>query len=58
MSDPRKVAAVAVIVFDVILVVIIGQWVSTDAIAVVVGVVCGVVASIPTSLLIMAVSGE
>ena len=54
----KKVAIAAVIVFAVTLAVIIGQRMSTEAMAVVVGVACGVVASIPTSLLILAVSNR
>jgi hypothetical protein len=54
----KKVATVALIVFAITLAVIIGQRMSTDAMAVVIGVACGVVASIPTSLLILAVSGR
>ncbi|GAF73842.1 unnamed protein product, partial [marine sediment metagenome] len=49
---------VALLAFAVTLAVIIGQRMSTDAMAVVVGVACGVLASIPTSLLILAVSGR
>ena len=54
----KKVAIVALIAFAVTLAVIIGQRMSTEAMAVVVGVACGVLASIPTSLLILAVSGR
>ena len=54
----KKVATVAIIAFAVTLAVIIGQRMSTDAMAVVIGVACGVLASIPTSLLILAVSGK
>ena len=54
----KKVATVALIAFAVTLAVIIGQRMSTDAMAVVIGVACGVLASIPTSLLILAVSGR
>jgi len=54
----KKVATIALIAFAVTLAVIIGQRMSTDAMAVVVGVACGVLASIPTSLLILAVSGR
>ena len=54
----KRVATVAFIAFAVTLAVIIGQRMSTDAMAVVVGVACGVLASIPTSLLILAVSGR
>ena len=54
----KKVATITLIAFAVTLAVIIGQRMSTDAMAVVVGVACGVVASIPTSLLILAVSNR
>ena len=54
----KKVATIALIAFAVTLAVIIGQRMSTDAMAVVIGVACGVLASIPTSLLILAVSGR
>ena len=54
----KKAAIVALLAFAVTLAVIIGQRMSTDAMAVVVGVACGVVASIPTSLLILAVSNR
>ena len=47
----KKVAILALLAFAVTLAVIIGQRMSTDAMAVVVGVACGVLASIPTSLL-------
>lgn len=54
----KKVAAVAFIAFTVTLAVIIGKRMSTDAMAVVIGVACGVMASIPTSLLILVVSSR
>jgi hypothetical protein len=54
----KKIATVALIAFAVTLAVIIGQRMSTEAMAVVIGVGCGVLASIPTSLLILAVSGR
>jgi hypothetical protein len=41
------------ILFSVALAVVIGNRMSTDAMAVVVGVACGVLASIPTSLLMI-----
>jgi len=50
----RKVLGLAVIAAAVALAVIIGQRMSTDAMAVVIGVVVGVAASIPTSLLVVA----
>ncbi len=52
----KKVAIVTIIAFAITLAVIIGQRMSTDAMAVVIGVACGVLASIPTSLLILAVT--
>ncbi len=54
----KKVVTVALIAFAVTLAVIIGKRMSSDAMAVVIGVACGVLASIPTSLLIVAVSGR
>jgi hypothetical protein len=54
----KKAVTIALIAFAVTLAVIIGQRMSTDAMAVVIGVGCGVLASIPTSLLILAVSGR
>jgi len=54
----KKVATITLIAFAVTLAVIIGQRMSTDAMAVVIGVACGVLASIPTSLLILAVSNR
>jgi len=54
----KKVAAIAFIAFTVTLAVIIGKRMSTDAMAVVIGVGCGVLASIPTSLLILAVTNR
>jgi len=54
----KKVAAIAFIAFTVTLAIIIGKRMSTDAMAVVIGVGCGVLASVPTSLLILAVSNR
>jgi hypothetical protein len=54
----KRVAAVALIAFVVALAVVIGQRMSADAMAVVVGIVCGVAASVPTSLLIVFVTGR
>jgi hypothetical protein len=48
------VVAVALVAGSVTLAVLIGQRMSTDAMAVVIGVVVGVAASIPTSLLVVA----
>jgi hypothetical protein len=50
----KKLALPAVVGFGVALALIIGQRMSTDAMAVVVGVAVGVTASVPTSLLLVA----
>ena len=50
----RRLLALSIIAAGVTLAIVIGQRMSTDAMAVVVGVVFGVAASIPTSLLIVA----
>jgi hypothetical protein len=55
MMTKRIFAGVA-IVFVAVLAVIIGQRMSTDAMAVVIGVIFGVAASIPTSLLVATVT--
>ena len=52
----RKALIATVLAFAVTLAVVVGNRMSTEAMAVVVGVVCGVVAAIPMSLLILAVS--
>lgn len=49
----RNFLMAAVIVFCVALAVVIGNRMSTEAMAVVIGVVCGVAASIPMALLIL-----
>jgi hypothetical protein len=54
----KRVAVVALIVFVVTLAVVVGQRMSSDAMAVVVGIICGVAASVPTSLLIVFVTGR
>jgi hypothetical protein len=54
----KKLIALVLIAFAVALAVVIGNRMSTDAMAVVIGIVCGVGASIPTSLLIMAVTSR
>jgi hypothetical protein len=54
----KTVIALILIAFTVTLAVVIGGRMSTDAMAVVIGIVCGVGASIPTSLLIMAVTSR
>lgn len=50
----KRLTALAVVAAGVALAVVIGQRMSTDAMAVAIGVVFGVAASIPTSLLIVA----
>lgn len=50
----KKSIGLALVAASVALAVVIGQRMSTDAMAVVIGVVFGVAASIPTSLLIVA----
>lgn len=50
----KKLLALSTIAAGVTLAIVVGQRMSTDAMAVVVGVVFGVAASIPTSLLIVA----
>jgi hypothetical protein len=52
----RRILTGVAIVFVAVLAVIIGQRMSTDAMAVVIGVIFGVAASIPTSLLVAAVT--
>jgi hypothetical protein len=54
-SNPRHVVLVFGSLFAVVLGVIVGRQMSTEALAVVVGIVCGVAASIPTALLLAAV---
>jgi hypothetical protein len=49
----RKVGILLLLAFAVTLAVVIGGRMSTDAMAVVVGVVCGVAAGIPMSVLLM-----
>ncbi len=50
----KKVLPLLMLGFGVALAVIIGQRMSTDAMAVVIGVAVGVAASVPTSLLLVA----
>jgi len=53
-----KVLQLFVVAFAVTLAVMIGKRMSADAMAAVIGVICGVLASIPTSLLIVWVTGR
>lgn len=50
----KKIIVPVLLGFGVVLAVIIGQRMSTDAMAVVIGVAVGVAASVPTSLLLVA----
>ncbi len=50
----KRVLGLTVVAAAVALAVVVGQRMSTDAMAVVIGVVFGVAASIPTSLLVVA----
>ena len=54
----RKFIAFLLIAFIVVLAVVVANRLSVDAMAVVIGVICGVGASIPTSLLIVLVAGR
>ncbi|MFQ5595491.1 MAG: hypothetical protein ACE5HA_15190 [Anaerolineae bacterium] len=51
----RRVIALAIIAFTVTLSVVVGSRLSSEAMAVVVGTVCGVLAGIPTSVLLLVV---
>lgn len=51
----RRVIALAIIAFTVTLGIVVGNRLSSEAMAVVVGIVCGVLASIPTSILLLIV---
>jgi hypothetical protein len=50
----KKVVLPAMLGFGIALALIIGQRMSTDAMAVVIGVAVGVASSVPTSILLMA----
>jgi len=56
MNGARKVLAASAVAFSVALAVVIGNRMSAEAMAVVIGVVCGVAASIPTSALMLAMA--
>jgi hypothetical protein len=56
-STLRQLGVLLAVVFVITLAIVVGKRMSAEAMAVVVGVVCGVAASIPTSvLLLLAVS--
>lgn len=52
----RMIVAVVGIVFAVALAVVVGNRMSAEAMAVVVGVACGVIAAIPMSVLVLVVT--
>lgn len=52
----RKVFGLAAMAFSVALAVVVGNRMSAEAMAVVIGVVCGVAASIPMSALVLALT--
>jgi len=54
----RNFLLAVVVIFCVTLAVVIGNRMSTEAMAVVIGVICGVAASIPMSLLILVVTSR
>jgi hypothetical protein len=54
----RRIVVLIVLVFSGTLAAVIGRRMNTEAMAVVVGVVCGVAAGIPMSLLILAISNR
>jgi hypothetical protein len=54
--EVRRVVACSAVGFSIVLAVIVGNRMSAEAMAVVVGVICGVAASIPTSVLVLALS--
>jgi len=56
--DVKRIAALVAVAFAVTLAVVVGTRLSSDAIAVLVGVVAGVAASIPTALLLIVVTGR
>jgi len=54
----KKIAALAVLAFVISLAVIVGTRMNSEAMAVVIGVLCGVGAGIPVSLLIAVVTNH
>ena len=54
----RKLGIGLALVFTIALAIIVGKKMSADAMAVVVGIVCGVVASIPTAILLLVMSAH
>jgi len=54
----KQIAAALGLVFAVTLAIIVGKQMTTEAMAVVIGVVCGVAAGIPTSVLLLVALGR
>ncbi len=54
----KTFVSLLIIIFCITLAVVIGNRMSTEAMAVVIGVVCGVVASIPMSIIVLLVMGR
>lgn len=54
-SSIRQTVMIVGLVFSITLAVIVAKQMSTEAMAVVIGIICGVAASIPTSLLLLLV---
>ena len=54
----KQALVLLAILFVVVLAIVVGQRLSTEAMAVVVGVVCGVAASVPVSLGLLLVLGK
>jgi len=54
--NAKKLVVVSAVAFSVALAVVVGNRMSAEAMAVVIGVVCGVAASIPTSALMLAMA--
>jgi hypothetical protein len=49
----KQTAAILLLVFCIVLAVVVGRRLSTEALAVVSGVVCGIAGGIPTALLLL-----
>jgi hypothetical protein len=55
-AEFRVIGIVLLVIFTVTLAVMVGNRMSVETLAVLIGLVCGVAASIPTGLLVMAVT--
>lgn len=54
--NAKRILACSLVAFSVALAIVVGNRMSAEAMAVVIGVVCGVMASIPMSAIILALS--